>query len=1020
MAYPPDIRDAAMFPAAPPVAIVAACNLAQDTCSIDSLTLTGHPSAGTSFDAAPGADLAAGTAGRYVMAPLVENFPVAWTLSGHARIRRLRLELYRRGDALACWWKELDYGGGGIAANGSTTFDGDLHNNVHLASNPASVVAVGAALGGNFPLQVMTAEHAPYKLVLRIQEVEAPTRVTCAARWIYLDVQVHDIQLRLQGAAWIPPAGPTYPEQRFRLLTVDTHAALTAQLNPGDLGAAAPANVSVPLTMNVFSRSSKDFYSNAVFAGHKRLFGDGPTLPLEATLRIRRSDGTPAGAQAGASALGGLGVQWDWQSGARPVHPNATAQAFISNALNYKPTEWPHALSNCHADHGGKRNGLSPHFLPLDAGTLGAPADALGAVANRPWAASSQPIADSANANGGKAGILFLPSRIAGDTYRLRIYLGYPNLGAFAVAADAALQTAADNSVSLRSASTLTVRHRVDVARQWRKHNAVDAAGLVWADVRAFLAAACVDLVAPPAPQDITPMHYQAIAGAYFPTMDRAQRLAVAAAGNQHNGHYALTFVDYAAFCVAVRNHGDWLDGQVGAMHFIDDAACRVAQLNAMGLNGINRPNGYHSTDLVLPTRADLQRTSVGRRDALLKTIGISDEDSYKQKCKDWGGDITAALCGWHARIVSTDQPGIHLYHFDFANQWYDYSAAGEAATTISNYLLCPECGTATHTNVEEDGNRDCTNVACGQRLDQSAVVTCYAPFRYMNGQTDAWARRNLSRRQRAIIKAGSWVGTTAAITIAHEIGHTLGMPHAGPKAHLGPFPLASTGGMYPPFHDTADQTCIMSYNFTSAPLLHFCGLCSLRLAGWSMGRSNVATHQTDFVQDQLTLPLSNQGRFNQARTPAPGAAWVTPDPAQCTSCQQPFTTGRRAHHCRLCGDVFCADHSSHTQPVRNPLKADPVSIERVCSQCHLPQPAPPHVPDRSARWEPDENASKCKHPGCTVRFSTTNRIHHCRACGQTYCATHSDFQEPVRYPLLEKGQVSEERVCDGCNALYQ
>ncbi|MFJ4375610.1 FYVE zinc finger domain-containing protein [Pseudomonas japonica] len=1021
MAYPPRIDDAGMFPAAPPVPVVAACLVAQDTCSIASLTLHGHPAAGTSFAAPAGAALAADAAGRYVMAPVVENFAVSWTLTGHARILRLRLELFRRNDAQALWWKDLDYTGGGIGANGSTRFDGDLHDNVHLASDPVSQVTVGAALDGNFPMHMLTAEHAPYKLVLRIQEVTPATRVTCAARWIYLDVLVHDIQLHLEGDAWIPPAAAGNQAVHRRQLVSDARNALAAQLVAGDLGPAAPANANLPLTMNVFSRSEVDFYSNAVYAGQKQLFGDGPSVPLRATLRIRRSDGTPATAQEGASALGRLAVQWDWQGGDRPAHPNATAQAFIANALDYKPSEWPHARTNCHADHGGKRGGLSPHFLPLPGATLAAPANALAAVANRPWAATSRPIADSASVDGGKAGILFLPSHIAGDSYRLRVYLGYPRLADFAVAEDDRLQAAASNSRSLASASNLVVRHRVSVARQWRKHAHVGVVGLVWDNVRTYLAAACVDLVAPAAAQDIPEAAYRASATAAFATLDLAHRLALLMPANQHNGDYAINFKDYAAFCVAVRAHGDWLQQHYGAQHFADDRAFRGAQLVDAGLNAGNRPGGYRDTDLVLPTLADLGRSSDARLDLLLREVGITNEASYKEQCRVWGGTIAPALCARHARSVSPNVPGIHLYHFDFADQWLQYSAAAEASTTISNYAACPACGTPTPAELRRNGSRDCSNHQCRQRLDQSAVVTCYAPFRYLNGQSDDWATQHLTVKQRAVIRAGSLYGTTAALTIAHEIGHTLGMPHAGPKAHLGPITLAQTSGMYPPFHDAADQHCIMSYNFTSAPLLHFCGLCSLRLAGWSVGQSNNHTHPDDFNQDQRTLPLSNQGRFNQARSPAPGAVWIAPDPAGCASCQQPFGTLRRAHHCRLCGDVFCHDHSSHTRPVRNPLKSDAVSLERVCDSCRHNQ-APGHIYDPlpSARWEPDENAWKCADQHCNVRFSTTNRIHHCRVCGKHHCATHAGHREQVRYPLVATGQISEERVCDACNALYQ
>lgn len=1016
MSYPPGINDAVMFPAPPSIAVVSPCNQAQGACAISSLTLSGHPAPDTHFTAVPEETLDPGAAGRYVIAPLVESFPVTWTLAGHDQIRRLRLELYRRSDAQACWCKDLDYSDGGIAEKGSTAFNGDLHTDVHLESIPQSKVNVRAQLGANFPMQVLTAEHAPYKLVLRIEEVEAGASVAVAARWIYLDVLVHDIQLHLEGPAWLPPAGVSHEDQRFHQLVTRTVDDLNRDLGDGDLGATVPARrETVGLTMNVFSRTSEDFYSNAVFAGQKKRYRNDPLLPLRATLRIRRSDGTPASAQAGASALGRLGVQWDWESGERPEHPDATAQSFIAKALDYKPTEWPHARSNCHADHGGKRGAnpqgvILPHFQVLPAGTLGGAANVCNPVGNRPWAASSQPIADSASVDGGKTGILFKPSRIAGDTYRLRVYLGYPDLDAFDTANAQTLQAAERKSVSVHSAKTLTVRHCVDVAH-WRKTDQVDADRLDWLTVERYLGAACIDLRRPNGLQVMHAAHYKAAVAAHFRNLDLAIAQAADRPAMNDADKFAIRFKSYADFCNVVRFHGAMLKRIYRPQNLPNAVTLINAQLQAFGLQ---RPHGPRPTDLILRKLSDLELDPDRIRDVLLKAMGITDEASYKKQCESWGSEIVPSICGMHARTQSANQAGIHLYHFEFADQWFQQPTAAEASTTISNYPVCPDCAIATPTTVQAQFNRNCTG--CDHRLDESAVVTCYAPSRYMNGDCN-WSSDKLTFKQKVIIRAGRYYKTTAAITIAHEIGHHLGMPHAGPEPKEFGKTLMKTVGMYPPFHDAADDACIMSYNFTQAPRLHFCGLCSLRLAGWSMGVSNANTHAGDYNEDVGTLPLANQASFNQARTPAAGAALVTPVPSQCGSCNRAFTRTLQAHHCKLCGNVFCHDHSSHTRPVRNPLKADPVSVERVCQTCYA-SVLDPLAPAVCARWEPYENASACSEPGCDVVPSMTNR-HHCRVCGKIHCGSHALRQRRVRYPLSEKGPVSMERVCDACEALY-
>src|SRR5687767_10956741 len=133
MPYPPPIDDAVTFPTPPPVAVVAACPHGLNQCGIASLGLAAHPAPATSFDAAPGAPLASGANGRFVFAPVVEGFDVTWTLTGHAFIQQLRLELYGRRSAVPLWTKTLDYRGGGIGAAGSTHFNGDLRAVVHAA-----------------------------------------------------------------------------------------------------------------------------------------------------------------------------------------------------------------------------------------------------------------------------------------------------------------------------------------------------------------------------------------------------------------------------------------------------------------------------------------------------------------------------------------------------------------------------------------------------------------------------------------------------------------------------------------------------------------------------------------------------------------------------------------------------------------------------------------------------------------------------------------------------------------------
>lgn len=66
---------------------------------------------------------------------------------------------------------------------------------------------------------------------------------------------------------------------------------------------------------------------------------------------------------------------------------------------------------------------------------------------------------------------------------------------------------------------------------------------------------------------------------------------------------------------------------------------------------------------------------------------------------------------------------------------------------------------------------------------------------------------------------------------------------------------------------------------------------------------------------------------------PSTGARWV-PDHAvnRCIRCNKGFWFGKRKHHCRKCGNIFCADCSKNSTPLPSEQLYEPV---RVCSWCY-------------------------------------------------------------------------------------
>jgi len=95
--------------------------------------------------------------------------------------------------------------------------------------------------------------------------------------------------------------------------------------------------------------------------------------------------------------------------------------------------------------------------------------------------------------------------------------------------------------------------------------------------------------------------------------------------------------------------------------------------------------------------------------------------------------------------------------------------------------------------------------------------------------------------------------------------------------------------------------------------------------------------------RDNVESTLRPFGSPRDWPTPAFRARWI-PD-AQVKTCQHPGCTAKMAmlsrHHCRLCGNMFCSTHSSHTMTIRDPLSSSSKGRtngvqhkQRVCDSC--------------------------------------------------------------------------------------
>jgi myotubularin-related protein 3/4 len=93
----------------------------------------------------------------------------------------------------------------------------------------------------------------------------------------------------------------------------------------------------------------------------------------------------------------------------------------------------------------------------------------------------------------------------------------------------------------------------------------------------------------------------------------------------------------------------------------------------------------------------------------------------------------------------------------------------------------------------------------------------------------------------------------------------------------------------------------------------------------------NTSVCSWEAVDEQRSAPSSGSNSANTQQSQQ--ILWV-PDHAvsRCQGCQIEFWLGRRKHHCRSCGNIFCADCSEFWAPLPDERLFTPV---RLCANCY-------------------------------------------------------------------------------------
>lgn len=534
----------------------------------------------------------------------------------------------------------------------------------------------------------------------------------------------YTLRLRLRGHGEADP-----PEASTRLwvdvasieLELGDRAVLSRDLDRAvydTLGGSLPAagqTKEVRLVSNVFKTSSAEMNDNSLFTEYQTLWSSGPRIPVFATVKAKGSDGAAVLAP---RALAGLPLAWEWLDVAEDTSAHAALpKAFLDAALDFDKDLTEPAGDNCHVDRGGKRGPAAEPVFSEQAGY--APQASLSAgsfpfkverYVERANVARSYAWTDGAA--GGKTGVMFEPSRMAGDAWSLRVY----------PLRDLHEDGPAPGAVTA-STGTFETWREVHVVKYLKKNAAIGDVALP--AFQAYYAVAKVK------------MEDKAGGSQTMGAADYNTKLAAAVAGqaffiqaavdpavDQHAaGDYAVHFRGYAAFKTALQASQGW-------------SAAQLTAWLAGGGAAVNTASKYHG------------------------------------RCKDWAKTIAVAACDGYVHA----DPGVNVLHF---------SGLYNLETQPGGSQLNGFAPSFTST-----GRSKC------------AFVLCPGPGNYGSDSN------------------------SAEQTLTHEIGHHMFLPHA-------PFPTASVpAGAQAGRHDANHNNCTMGYDYSAER--KFCGLCILRMRGWS------------------------------------------------------------------------------------------------------------------------------------------------------------------------------------------
>ncbi len=648
-----------------------------------------------------------------------------------------------------------------------------------------------------FPDGYFTLEFPPYKLKLTVTGDQG-ARANPVAAWTYWHILIKSIELDVGPEENIPAA--VVGDDRHKM-DKDVRTRLIAKGGVPDTG----GSVEVVLLSNVFKTSLAEMDTNDGFTQYQNLWGKGPQIPLIAKIRLADSadaevkiDETPKGAV----ALGKAKFLWDWEDPDELVDAQqpgaAKPAAFIKDAINYyKDGTDPNRSGddhkypkgdNCHVDRGGKRGPGADSVFPAQAGYAAADNLTAGScpfkvelcTQERFWASLSQ--GWTKGKLKGKTGVIFQPTRMGGDDYIITVYLAYDKTAKDKLALDVKTEPlVAPDQIRSKSTGKFQIWREVHIARYITKIGTL--AGLLpghLAGVQTNFQMPYVHLEDKMGANNAYALSDHKLANGSAPNYNALLRARLSGTGNIHFTQNLAT--DAAADHASV-------DSMVLARSYADFVKAAHKMLNP----GVAAASG----DIA----------------ALGLEHGIT-EDATARSLGPWDG-VSALAADVVARLTAT-------------STWLVNNAVD---TDIKYGKLLDDV----LFNVGEPFAGDLQLVSGGKGGGQAPPGVTTLEFRFTNtvlrDQYDGgqgvryWYGSAIdpadAKRDRCVIMF--WLAAVDYFT--HEFGHHFFLPHAK-------YPTASPpGGHQDNRHDDVDDGCFMSYSQTRPG---FCGLCQLRIRGWS------------------------------------------------------------------------------------------------------------------------------------------------------------------------------------------